>query len=73
MFPDFGIFLCCVWDLGQVGRTCKMDSLTGVLGKREAQWGTIMGKRQQAAMDDVGKGHRVSVGWRVTARIEDLL
>lgn len=50
-----------------------MDSLTGVLGKREAQWGTIMGKRQQAAMDDVGKGHRVSVGWRVTARIEDLL
>lgn len=54
-----------------------MDSLTGVLGKREERWGAIMGKRQQAAGDEVGKGHRVSVGWRVTAgagvRIEDLL
>lgn len=36
-----------------------------------------MGKRQQAAADEVGKGHRVLAGWRATAgaevRSEDLL
>lgn len=47
-----------------------MDSLTGALGKTEERQGAIMGKPQQAAGDDVGKGHWVLVGRRATAGAE---